>query len=106
MALVYADGKLDENDINRLDALNKNISDSYAAGKINNEQHTQLKNEVSTASQKIYKKKIESLTDSNSEEVNKIKNDVEEAYLDGKITEVHYNLLTKKISDKFDHVHY
>jgi hypothetical protein len=28
MATVYADGKVDENDINKLDALNKNISDS------------------------------------------------------------------------------
>ena len=40
MAVVYGDGKVDENDIARLDELNKNISDSYAAGKITNDQYT------------------------------------------------------------------
>jgi YVTN family beta-propeller protein len=99
MALVYSDGKLDESDTNQLNTLNKNISDSYAAGKITNEQYTNLKNEVSTAYQKIFKKKIESLTDPNIEAVNIIKNDIEESYSDGKITELHYNLLMKKISD-------
>jgi hypothetical protein len=38
MALVYSDGKVDEKDIDQLDKLNKNISNSYAAGKISNDQ--------------------------------------------------------------------
>ena len=102
MALVYADGKLDENDINQLNSLNKNISDSYAAGKITNDQYTNLKNEVSAAYQKIFKKRIESITDTNMEVVNNIKNDIEDAYSDRKITELDYNLLNGKILRMLD----
>ena len=102
MATVYADGKVDDNDIDKLDELNKNISDSYAAGKIHNDQYTSLKNEVSTAYQKFFKKKIESITDPNIEEINKIKNAIEDAYSDRKITELDYNLLNGKISRLLD----
>jgi uncharacterized membrane protein (DUF106 family) len=49
MALVYEDKKLDGNDIPRLNSINKNITDSYAAGRINDDQYTNLKNEVSIA---------------------------------------------------------
>ena len=41
---LYTVCSLDENDTNKLDTLNKNISGSYAAGKINNDQYTSLKN--------------------------------------------------------------
>ncbi|MGA9935731.1 MAG: hypothetical protein WBP83_11475 [Nitrososphaeraceae archaeon] len=58
MALVYGDSKPDENDTNQLNLLNRNISDSYAAGKISNEQFTNLKNEISIAYQEIFKKRI------------------------------------------------
>ncbi len=102
MAIVYADGKVDENDTDKLDELNKSISDSYAAGKINNDQYTSLKNEVSAAYQKIFKKRIESITDPNTEAVNNIKNDIEDAYSDRKITELDYNLLNGKISRILD----
>ena len=102
MAIVYGDGKVDESDISKLDKLNKNISDTYAAGKINNDQYTNLKNDVSAAYQKIFKKRIESITDPNTEAVNNIKNDIEDAYSDRKITELDYNLLNGKISRMFD----
>ena len=101
MALVYGDSKLEENYTNQLNILNRNISDSYAAGKISNEQYTHLKNEVSTAYQKIFKKKIESITDPNTEAIGKIKNEIRDAYSDGKITELHYKLMNEKISDMF-----
>lgn len=61
MALVYSDGTVEENDTNELSRLNKNISDSYAAGKITNEQYTSLKTEISAHSGDIFKKRIESL---------------------------------------------
>ena len=102
MALVYGDGKLDENDTDQLNILNKNISDSYAAGKINNEQYTHLKNEVSTAYQEIFKKRIESITERDTEALSKIKNDIKDAYSNGKIIELHYNLLNEQISDLFN----
>ncbi len=95
------DSKLDENYTNQLIILNRNISDSYAAGKISNEQYTHLKNEVSTVYQKIFKKKIETITDPNTEAIGKIKNEIRDAYSDGKITELHYKLLNEKISDMF-----
>ena len=102
MALVYGDGKLDENDIDQLNLLNKNISDSYATGKMTNDQYTNLKNEVSAAYQKIFKKRIESITNPNTEAFNNIKNDIEDAYSDRKITELDYNLLNGKISRMLD----
>lgn len=46
---------------------------------------------------KIFKKRIESIPDANTEAVNNIKNDIEDAYSDRKITELDYNLLNGKI---------
>ncbi len=102
MALVYGDGKLDENHTDQLKTLNKNILDSYAAGKINNEQYTHLKNEVSTAYQEIFKKRIESITERDTDALGKIKRDIKDAYSTGKIIELHYNLLNEQISDLLD----
>ncbi len=96
MISINKDG-LDETDIKNLNELNQRISNSYAAGKITNEQYTNLKNEVSAAYQKIFKKRIESIPDANTEAVNNIKNDIEDAYSDRKITELDYNLLNGKI---------
>ena len=102
MARVYGDSKVDANDTNQLNILNRNISDSYAEGKISNEQFTHLKNEVSTAYQEIFKKRIESITGPNTDALNKIKRDIKDAYSTGKIVELHYNLLNEKISDLFN----
>lgn len=101
---VYGDGKLDEKDIKQLDTLNKNISDSYAAGKINIEQYTDLKKEISVLIQEIFNKKLDSLEKSLDSDVNravlldKIKDEVTESYSKDKITELHYKLLIEKIS--------
>ena len=98
MVSINKDG-LDETDIKNLNELNQRISNSYAAGKITNEQYTNLKNEVSAAYQKIFKKRIESLLTQIRRLSTTIKNDIEDAYSDRKITELHYNLLNGKISD-------
>jgi YVTN family beta-propeller protein len=102
MARVYGNNKVDTNDTNQLNILNRNISDSYAEGKISNEQFTHLKNEVSIAYQEIFKKRIESITGPNTDALNKIKRDIKDAYSTGKIVELHYNLLNEKISDLFN----
>jgi YVTN family beta-propeller protein len=102
MARVYGNSKVDTNDTNQLNILNRNISDSYAEGKISNEQFTHLKNEVSIAYQEIFKKRIESITGPNTDALNKIKRDIKDAYSTGKIVELHYNLLNEKISDLFN----
>jgi uncharacterized membrane protein len=99
IASVYDDGKLDESDIESLNSLSKNISNAYAEGKISNEHYTNLKNEISVLYQEIFKKRIESITVPNTEAFRKIKNDITDAYANGKITELHYNLLNEKISD-------
>ncbi len=53
---LYNDHKLDERDLEELDSMNSNIADSYAKGKINNEQHANLKKEVSALYEEIYRK--------------------------------------------------
>lgn len=100
-ALLYEDGKLDENDINQLDKLNRNISHSYAAGKITNDQYTNLRNEVSAAYQKIFKKRIDSLSDNSMREqdINMIKEDITDTYSDGKLIKLHYKLLIEKVAN-------
>jgi YVTN family beta-propeller protein len=98
MPLVYGDSKLDKKDTNKLNILNRNISDSYAAGKISNEQYTSLKNEVSLAYQEIFKKRISSITEQDLEAVNMIRNDIIDTYSNGKISNEHYTNLKNEIS--------
>ena len=54
------------------------------------------------AYQKFFKKKIELLTKPDTDAVNIIKNEIEDAYSDRKITELDYNLLNGKISRMLD----
>jgi YVTN family beta-propeller protein len=103
---LYADDKLDKNDIKSLNALKRDITDAYAAGKINEQHYNNLKDEISRHYQKIYKNKIYSLkgksegsNSSNGVQWDKIKNDIADAYAAGKISEQHYNLLKDTISD-------
>ena len=104
MALVYGDSKLDENDTNQLNLLNRNISDSYAAGKISNEQFTNLKNEISIAYQEIFKKRIGSITEQDLENVNKLRNDIIDAYSNGKLSKEHYTNLKNEISNTYQKI--
>jgi YVTN family beta-propeller protein len=104
MAHVYDDDKLDENDINQLSTLNKNISDSYAAGKISNEQYTHLKNEVSTKYQEIFKKKIESITEQNINTVSNIRNKITNTYSNGELSKEHYANLKNEISLEYQEI--
>lgn len=97
---MYEDGKLDKNDIYDLDKLRDNITDEYTRGKINKEQFDKLVNDISISYQEIFKKEIDLLGVDLSEKdkgLNEIKENIEDAYAKGKITEQHYNLLNKKI---------
>ena len=104
MALVYGDSKLYENDTNQLNLLNRNISDSYAAGKISNEQFTNLKNEISIAYQEIFKERIGSLTEQDLENVNKLRNDIIDANSNGKLSKEHYTNLKNEISNTYQKI--
>ena len=72
-------------------------------GKLNKEHYSNLKDEVSILYQEILKKKIESLSvllkKENKKQFKKIKEEIEDAHSKGKINELHYNLLNKKISE-------
>jgi YVTN family beta-propeller protein len=103
LASLYDDGKLDENDIDHLDRINKNIINAYSQGKINNEQHSNLKNEISVIYQEIFKKRVNSFNhsgkkDADREIIKKIEEDIKDAYSKGKISELHYNLLNEKVT--------
>jgi len=87
-----------------LNELNQNISDSYAAGKINNEQYTHLKYEFSTAYQEIFKKRIESLIEQDLEAINKTRNDIMDAYNSGKLSNEHYTNLKNEISNIYEKI--
>jgi YVTN family beta-propeller protein len=95
-------GSIPEQDLETVNKIRNNIIDAYTNGKLSSEHYTNLKNEISNTYQKIFKKRIESLIDPNAEALSKIKNDIRDAYSDGKITELHYSLLNEKISDMFD----
>jgi YVTN family beta-propeller protein len=109
IASLYGDGKLDEDDIGSLDDLTSNVKDAYSEGKINEKHYESLRNEISILYEKIFRKKIgDSLNNSNSssatkklrqEQLTQIRNEVENAYSEGKINEKHYDLLNKAISN-------
>jgi len=100
---LYSDGKLDVAHFNSLDELNRNIGDGYARGKITDQHYTNLKNEISLLYEKIFKKRIDSLngkiTNDDIKSLTEIKDAIEDVYTKGKLNELHYNLLNKKISD-------
>ena len=107
MALVYEDKKLDENDVKHipiLNSLNKNISNSYAAGKINNEQYTNLKNEVSTAFQRIFKKSIESVPEQGLDTLDQIRNDITDVYSSGGLSNDQFTNLKDEVSIAYEEI--
>lgn len=76
-----------------------NLINTYSEGKINNEQYTNLKTEISVLYEEIYKKRIESLKDNGNEVVlTGIGNDINDAHSKGKLSEKHFANLKTKIS--------
>jgi hypothetical protein len=99
---LYDDSKLDN--IKKLDDLTAKIKYSHIKGKISNQQYDDLKNETSILYEEILGHKIDSskkgIVDvDNEKKLDDIKNEITEVYAKGKITETHYNLLNKKLSD-------
>ena len=90
---LYDDRKLDENDVESLDRLNRDIEYSYANGKLTEQHYVNLKNEISTLYEQVYKKRIDLLNgklDSsriNGTILDNIRNDITDAYANGKLTE-------------------
>lgn len=94
---MYNDGKLDSNDIEKLDKLRENITDEYARGKINKEQYDKLANEMSISYKEIFTKELDALNSlSENDKVKQLpvmKSKINDAYAKGKINELHYALL-------------
>jgi len=93
---LYDDGKVDEEDIPRLDRLKEDIMDDYANGSISEQHYNNLNNKISVLYEEIYKKKIDLL---NGKDLDKVKDEINDSYAKGKINEQHYKLLNEKLSD-------
>jgi hypothetical protein len=101
---LFNASKSEKNISSRLDDLSTNIKYSHIKGKINNQQYEDLKNETSILYEEILGRKIDSLgkgvvNADNEKTLYDIKDDITEVYAKGKITETHYDLLNKKVSD-------
>jgi YVTN family beta-propeller protein len=85
----------------KLGEIKKNIEDIHDKGKINNEQFTSLKNDISILYEEMFRKGIDSLKPSEKnvkEKLKAIENGFEDVYSKGDLTELHYNLLNKRIT--------
>ncbi|HEY6885020.1 MAG TPA: YncE family protein, partial [Nitrososphaeraceae archaeon] len=102
---IYSDGRLDESDIELLDKIRGSIADAYSKGKINKEHYESLKNEISTLYEEIFRKRIDSLEPLGieaKEKLKQIRNNIEDKYSKGKLVELHYKLLNKRIEEHDD----
>jgi YVTN family beta-propeller protein len=104
---LYDDGNLDENDLRSLDDLKNKITDEYAKGKINELHYNNLKSEISLLYDKIFRKKLESRISTSDikttkEYLNEMKHRIEITYSEGKINELHYNILNKIVQEQLD----
>ena len=83
--------------------MSKSVEDAYSERKRNEFNNDYINKEISILYYKIFRKRIESLkqaSDGNIPEyLNKLKNDIENAHSEQKITEMQFNLLNKKISE-------
>jgi uncharacterized membrane protein len=84
-----------------LDGLKIDLTDAYTKGKISEQHYANLKSEISVVYQEIYKKKIDSLNDKDSNGIilDKVKDTIKDAYAKEKLSEQHYQLLNEKICD-------
>jgi hypothetical protein len=94
---------LESDKVKRLSTIISDIEDMHAKGKINNEYYANLKKETSILYQEIFKKRLDSLNslleNDKRKLLNKIKDDISDAYSKEKISELHYTLLKEKLSN-------
>ena len=94
--------KLSESDKEiELNKLKEKIDIIYDKGKLNKEQFTNLKKEISSRFAEIYRHKINSLEGLEKEDkeiqLRFVKDNIDDAYSTEKINELHYNLLKEKL---------
>lgn len=99
---IYEEGRRDEVDLESLNKLKDEISDSFSKGKISQFHYSNLKEEISILYHEIFMKKIDSLDDDKEANLSsklKLIREIKDAFSKGKITELHYNMLMNKVSE-------
>ena len=96
---IYNDGRVDRSDVESLDNVKTIIENRYSKGNINSEHYAQVNGQLSVLYHEIYKKIIDSLNpgDKSDSSLTKIREEVEDIYAKGKLNELHYTLLDKKL---------
>lgn len=102
ISTLFADKKVDTKYLSNASSLKNMVSDGFNLGKINKDQYGDLRNKISVNCERIFKRQINSLRHediSNLEkEKLKINDSITDAYSDGILTELHYNLLMENLS--------
>jgi len=100
---LYNDVELNSKDTKKLNELKNDIADDYSKGRINKEQYDKLGEEISVYYRKIFTNEIDSMKNlSENEKVKQlsgIKSNIEDAHAEGKINELHYNLLKERLGN-------
>jgi hypothetical protein len=101
---IYDDGRVDQSDVESLDKVKTIIENEYSKGNINSEHYAQVNGQLSVLYHEIYKKLLDSLKpgDKSDSSLTKIREEVEDAYAKGKLNELHYTLLDKKLKSLTD----
>jgi uncharacterized ion transporter superfamily protein YfcC len=87
---------IDKGNTEQLNTSYYKIIDTYSEGKINNEQYTNLKSEISIHFEEIYRKRIDS-SNGNEMLLDKVKDEIKDAYVKGKLNEQHFANLKSEI---------
>jgi YVTN family beta-propeller protein len=94
-------GKISDEDLTNINNSRHHIEQQYTRGKINKEQFDKLADDLSKKYREIFKNEIDYLNKlpkhNKEERLIEIKRDIEDAYADEKMNELHYNLLQKKL---------
>ncbi|MGC2382063.1 MAG: hypothetical protein WA631_03010, partial [Nitrososphaeraceae archaeon] len=105
---IYDDGKLDKNDIQKLNPLRDAIADEYTRGKINKEQYDKLGDDISISYSEIFTKEIDSLKDLPENNKTKLLSgiiaDIDDTYSKRSINNEYYAGLKKEISVLYEEI--
>jgi YVTN family beta-propeller protein len=106
--LLRIDGKLDTNDIEKLDSLRNNITDEYTRGKINKEQFDKLEKDITIRYNEIFTTEINSIDVMTGvdkvKHLDEIMKGIEDANDKGKINKEQYTDLKKKVSIQYKEI--
>jgi hypothetical protein len=99
--VLEENGKIAVDNLTNINNSRNDIEQQYTRGKINKEQFDKLADDLSKKYREIFKNEIDYLDNvseyDKEKRLNEIKIDIEDAYADEKINELHYDLLQKKL---------